>query len=183
MTVLQKGVLPLGVAAAVLMLSGCHSAASQTTSPAGTTPPPTSGATATTDADSSGGQVDACALLTPQELTPILGAGVDAGSDTSSDTTAACAYTGSGVVTVVVDPADGKSKFDMDCSTDQPQPNIQPVNGLADGACLTIVGGAIGAVYILKGTDVMSLNIQAGSEAALTPDSLIALGTSAAGRL
>ncbi len=195
MTVIQKCIVPLGLAA-LLALGGCHAAA-QTASPDEPGPPSASAAggqaiphaapdaaTAipTNAAAGSGERVDACALLTHRELARILGPAVGPGSDTSADPTSACAFTANGVVTIVVDPA-GRNQFDLDCGSEASSANTQAVSGLADGACLTVVGGAIGAIYVLKGPDVMSINIQAGADAAITPHLLVALGTSAAARL
>lgn len=67
-----------------------------------------------------------------------------------------------------------------------PQPvsaGSQTVAGIADGACLTIVGSSIAAMYILKGSAVISINIQADPDAKITPDALIALGKIAASRI
>ncbi len=82
-----------------------------------------------------------------------------------------------GAVTIVVDHNGGKSQFDTLCGTNQ------NVSGVADGACLTIVGGPIAAMYILKGPDLISINIQAGLDTKITPEALIALGKIAAGRV
>ncbi|PZS18748.1 MAG: hypothetical protein DLM57_05655 [Pseudonocardiales bacterium] len=125
----------------------------------------------------------ACALVTEQELTPLLGADPGPGQATSDSTTVSCAYTRGVAVTIVVDHSGGRSQFDLFCSTNQPQPNIHNVSGVADGACLTIVGGPIAAMYILKGSDLMSINIQAGLDTKITPEALSALGKIAAGRL
>ena len=137
----------------------------------------TAGTGSPAPAGAAGGKVKACSLLTEQELTPLLGSDPGPGTDTSGGTTSSCAYTGAGVVTIVVDHSDGKSHFDMFCGTNQ------KVSGVADGACLTIVGGPVAAMYILKGPDLMSINIQAGLDTKITPDALTALGKIAAGRL
>jgi hypothetical protein len=180
-----------------LLLAGCSNSAPaaqadapavQTTAGATPTTPAsqaTTSAGSTTTPGASGGNVKACSLLTEQELTPLLGSDPGPGTDTSGGTTSSCAYTGAGVVTIVVDHSDGKSHFDMFCTTKQPQPGVQNVNDIAvaDGACLTIVGGPVAAMYILKGPDLMSINIQAGLDTKITPEALIALGKIAAGRV
>jgi len=172
-----------------LLLAACGSSAAaakagapavQTTAGATPTTPAsqaTTSAGSTTTPGASGGKVKACSLLTEQELTPLLGSDPGPGTDNSDGTTTACAYTGAGVVTIVVDHSGGKSLFDTLCGTNQ------KVSGVADGACLTIVGGAVAAMYILKGPDLMSINIQAGLDTNITPDALTALGKIAAGRL
>ena len=191
MTVLTKCALPLS-AAVILALTGCSSGASHAgATPAATTQQPasdassaatqaaaaTAGTGSPAPAGAAGGKVKACSLLTEQELTPLLGSDPGPGADNSDSTTTACAYTGAGVVTIVVDHSAGKSGFDSFCGT------TQKVSGVADGACLTIVGGAVAAMYILKGPDLVSINIQAGLDAKITPDALTALGKTAAGRL
>lgn len=127
----------------------------------------------------------ACTLVTEQELTTLLGADPGPGTDSSVDTTSSCAYTqGAAAVTIVVDSSGGRSQFDMMCSTDQPQPDIQKVEGVRDGACLTIVGGGpIAAMYILAGSDLVSINIQGGLNTKITPDALTALGKAAGSRI
>ena len=195
----RKFLLPLGVAAALVLVSGCGGNTAPTAAPVeATTPPvvashaPTSAdptsAPATADASASAspaaaGAVDACALVTPEELKPLLGAGVGPGLDTSAPPTAACAFTGVGVTTVVVDPTLDKAAFDADCSTANPSPTITTLTGVGDAACLSIVGGSVAVVYVLKGSDLMSINVQAGGDNPITPEVLTALATSAAGRL
>lgn len=137
----------------------------------------TAGTGSPTPDGAAGGKVKACSLLTEQELTPLLGSDPGPATDNSDSTTTSCAYTGAGVVTIVVDHSGGKSQFDTLCGTNQ------KVSGVADGACLTIVGGPIAAMYILKGPNLMSINIQAGLDTKITPEALTALGKIAAGRL
>jgi hypothetical protein len=117
-------------------------------------------------------------------LTALLGADPGPGQPTSDTTTTSCAYTRGVAVTIVVDHSGGKSQFDLYCPN-QAQPNTQNVSGVADGACLTIVGGTgpIAAMYILKGPALMSINIQAGLDTKITPDALTTLGKIAAVRL
>ena len=100
--------------AALVVLSGCGVASTATAPPtaepavvsiavtADGTPPSTSDAASGVSGNAPGFG-HACDLLTPQELAPLLGPGAS-GLDTSSGTTSACAYTGAGVTTVVVDP-------------------------------------------------------------------------------
>jgi hypothetical protein len=187
MTVRPKPALPLVAAAAIILaVSGCQAGGrasgsagpSQPSARAASTPASqamAAGSAATPGA--SGGNVKACSLLTEQELTPLLGSDPGPGTDNSDSTTTACAYTGAGVVTIVVDHSGGKSQFDAFCGTNQ------KVSGVADGACLTIVGGPVAAMYILKGPKLMSINIQAGLDTKITPEALIALGKIAAGRV
>jgi hypothetical protein len=197
MTSLSKIAVCLS-AAAVLALSGCQAGAAApptaATIGAATQRPGSSGDTTTSQVSSSNGH--ACSILTRQELTPLLGADPGPGKDASDSTTTACVYTGAGVVSIVVDHSgsttDSKTQFGMYCSAKQstgsespPQPGLENVNGIAvaDGACLSIVGGAVAAMYVLKGPDILSINIQTGLDAKITSDALIALGKIAAGRL
>ena len=146
--------------------------------PAGATPTDGTGSSA----PASSGDPQACSLLTEQELTPLLGSDPGPGTDNSANNTTACAYTGAGAVTIVVDHGAGRTQFEMFCPN-PPQKSSQNVAGIADGACLTIVGNSIAAMYILKRPAVMSINIQAGPDAKITPDALIALGKIAADRI
>jgi hypothetical protein len=172
---------PVAVAAATgcILLTAC-SIKSTTKPPASAASAaatqPAAGTGSPSSVGAAGGKVKACSLLTEQELTPLLGADPGPGTDNSDSTTTACAYTGAGVVTIIVDHNRGKSEFDGFCGT------TQKVSGVADGACLSIVGGPVAAMYILKGADVMSINIQAGLDTKITPDALTALGKIAAGR-
>lgn len=125
---------------------------------------------------------DVCSLLTRADLTPLLGADPGPGTATSDGTTAACVYTGAGAVSVVLDPAGGAVQFAMYCPH-PPGQHSQDVSGLADGACLTVVGGAVAVIYLRKGNAVLSVNIQTGFAAKITPDSLIAVGHVAAARM
>ena len=156
--------------------------------------PGSSSGAATSQGPSSNG--NACSILTRQELTPLLRADPGPGKDNSDGTTTACVYTGAGAVSIVVDHSasstDSKTQFGMYCSAQQPagsesppQPGLEKVSGiaLADGACLSIVGGAVAAMYVLKGPEILSINIQTGLDAKITSDGLIALGKVAAGRL
>lgn len=181
MNVLQRCACVLSVAA-VAVLSGCGTSAVQSAPPTA----PRSAAIAPALSPSAGaahsGPVRPCDLLTPQELAPLLGPGVNE-LDTSSGATSACAFTGAGVTTIVVDPTVGTSGFDGDCSTNNPALNIQTVGGIGDGACLSIVGGSIAVVYVIKGGDVMSINVQAGGATPVTSEQLIAVARSAADRL
>lgn len=125
---------------------------------------------------------DVCSLLTRADLTPLLGADPGPGTATSDGTTAACVYTGAGAVSVVLDQAGGAVQFAMYCPH-PPGQHSQDVSGLADGACLTVVGGAVAVIYLRKGNAVLAVNIQTGFAAKITPDSLIAVGHVAAARM
>src|SRR5664279_809182 len=177
MTVLPKIALPLG-AAVILALSGCHTSAA--TSHASSTPAAgasdrTSQAAASDRSDAAPqaakGKVPACSIVTEHELTALLGADPGPGADNSDSTTTACAYTGAGAATVVVDHSGGKTQFDMYCTAKPSQPGVQNMNGIAvaDGACLGIVGKSIAVMYILKGRDLISINIQAGLDTTIAP--------------
>ncbi len=129
-------------------------------------------------------EATACALVTEHQLTSLLGVDPGLGQATSDSATTSCAYTGGVAVTILVDRNGGRNQFDLYCPT-QAQPNARNVSNVADGACLTIVGGTgpIAAMYVLKGHALLSINIQAGLQTKVTPDALTAVGKIAAGRL
>ena len=93
--------------------------------------------------------------MTEQDLTTLLGGDPGPGTASADGSTRSCVYTGgTATVSVGIDSSGGRTEFDMYCSTDHPQPNIDEVNGVGDGACLEIVGGPIAAMYILAGPDL-----------------------------
>jgi hypothetical protein len=170
--------------AAALMATGCQGrspapAAAHSPQPAGSS----SGAASTTG--NAGGSPaarpkSACPLVTEQELSALLGADPGPGTEGSDGDRVGCTYSGAGFVSVIVDHGD-KTLLDQFCSATT---TTQQVPGVADGACLTIVGGGpVAAMYVLKGSELLSINIQAGSSTRITPAALTAVGTQAAGRL
>ena len=135
-------------------------------------------------ASDTGKLADACGVVTEQDLTTLLGGDPGPGTASADGSTRSCLYTGGPPPCPSASiPAVGEREFDMYCSTDHPQPNIDEVNGVGDGACQEIVGGPIAAMYILAGPDLVSINIQGGLDTKITPDKLTALGKSAVSRL
>ena len=190
-----RALAALPVTAAGLLLAACTSSGASTRdNTAGSHPhsgaltaagsPATGAAGAPTNAVATSGP-SACALVTEQEITPLLGTDPGPGKATSDSTTTSCAYTQGVAVTIVVDHSGGKSQFDMFCPTNQAQPRTHVVSGVGDGACLTIVGGTgpIAAMYILKGPALLSINVQAGLDTKITSGALTTLGRTAAARL
>ena len=165
MIALRRRALSLLLAPIALTVYGCNSSSSPSSTPA-----------------AGGSRTAICSLLTRADLTPLLGSDPGPGTDNSDGTTDACVYTGAGAVSVVLDPAGGATRFRMDCP-DPPGPNSQNVSGLADAACLDVVAGAVAVIYLRKGDAILSVNIQAGLDAKITPASLIAVGRVAAARL
>jgi hypothetical protein len=181
----------LAVTATSLLLAACSSSgpATQPSIHTNSVAIITATPSAATSASAASGAVTpadetACALVTEQQLTSLLGADPGPGQATSDSSTISCAYIRGVAVTVVVDHGGGRSQFDLFCPNGAP-PNNRNVSDVADGACLTIVGGTgpIAAMYILKGQALMSINIQAGLETKITPSALTSLGKIAAGRL
>lgn len=191
----------LAVTATCLLLAACSSGATtpsntavghtHSTAITAATPPgaPTAAPTVGPASDAATPTVpaagtSACALVSEQQLTALLGTDPGPGKAGSDSSTTSCAYTRGVAVSIVVDRSGGKILFDGFCPN-QAQSNTRSVSGVADGACYTIVGGTgpIAAMYILKGTAVMSINIQAGLDAKITASALIALGKVAAARL
>ena len=190
-----RALAALPVAAAGLLLAACSSSGASTrANTAGSHPhsgaigladSPATGVTGTTTRAAAASATSACALVTEQELTSLLGTDPGPGKSMSDPNTASCAYTRAVAVTIVVDHSGGKSQFDLYCPTNQTQPGTHTVRGVGDDACLTIVGGTgpIAAMYILKGSALMSINIQAGLDAKITSGALTTLGGTAASRL
>jgi hypothetical protein len=141
-------------------------------------------AQASVPADSSAGTgsiaaINACALITEQEATAFLGSDPGPGQDTGTAESPACAYDAS--LTIGVDLNGGKVKFDSDTASMQGSANSHTLSGVGDAGAVTIVGNAIAAIEILKGSMVLSVNVQ-GSQP-ITLAALTALGTTAVGRL
>jgi len=145
----------------------------QASAPAVSTGPATSAAA---------GAIDPCKLITEQEATAFLGSDPGPGMETGSADSPACAYGGS--LTMVVDPTGGKAKFDLDTASMQGSADSHILIGVGDAAAVTIVGGTIAAMEILKGSTVLNVNIQGDpSLQNVTVATVTALGKTAAGRI
>lgn len=176
-------------AAALLILSAvvtaCGGASAVTSSatqgPAGT--PAQAGAAAqSTTATGSTAAINACAVITEQDATALLGSDPGAGNDTTGDMGPACAYGAS--LTLNVAPNAGKAKFDSDKASAQGSGKSQDLSGVGDAGFVFIVANTIGQMEILKGSTILTVNVQGDpSLQNITPASLTTLGTAAAGRL
>ena len=128
------------------------------------------------------GAINACALLTEQEATTFLGSDPGPGQDVGDPTSPACAYDASLTFSVdfSVDPTAGKAKFDSDTAGLQGSNNYT-LSGVGDGAGATIVGGMVARMEILKGSAILTVNIQSGR--IFTVAELTTLGATMVGRL
>jgi hypothetical protein len=197
MTVLAKSALPLS-AAIILGLSGCSpgSAASD----AGGTPTATNqqpaadasdasgGATASdgsgTSSPAASGHLHACLLVSEQDATTALGADPGTGHEETQESafggSGTCNYQiESGGVQVSASSLAGKALCDGNR-----QPNSVDVPGVADRAFETPATSAQqGTVYFLKGDTCVSITIETTASMGSPKDRVIALATTAAGRL
>ncbi len=189
-----RAALALLMLTAVLAACGGSSAA---TAPAAQPPastPSTSDAPASGAADApsavdassapqgSTAAVAACALITEQDATTLLGSDPGPGMDTGSADAPACAYGASLTYQVQLD--DGKATFDTTKAAMQGSGKAQDLTGVGDDGFVFIVGNTIAQMVILKGSELLTVNVQ-GDPALqnITLPTLTTLGTAAAGRL
>ncbi len=101
--------------------------------------------------------------------------------DTGSADAPACAYGAS--LTYVFQPADGKATFDMTKAAMQGSGKAQDLTGVGDDGFVFIVGNTIAQMVILKGSELLTVNVQ-GDPALqnITLPTLTTLGTAAAAR-
>jgi hypothetical protein len=139
-------------------------------------------AAASTPARGSTPAVNACAVITEQDATTLLGSDPGPGQNTSSDTGAACAYGAS--LTLSVGANAGKAQFDSDRAPALGSGKLQDLTGVGDAAFVFIVANTIGQMEILKGSTILTVDVQ-GDPALqnITAASLKTLGTAAAGRI
>jgi hypothetical protein len=77
----------------------------------------------------------------------------------------------------------GKAKFDSDRASAQGSGKSQDLSGVGDAAFVFIVANTIGQMEILKGSTILTVNVQGDpSLQNITAASLTVLGTAAAGR-
>jgi hypothetical protein len=120
-------------------------------------------------------------VITEQDATKLLGSDPGPGQDTTSGTDRACAYGGS--LTLLVGANAGKAKFDSDRAPAASSGGFQDLSGVGDAAFVFIVANTIGQMEILKGSTILTVNIQGDpSLQNITAASLTVLGTAAAGR-
>jgi hypothetical protein len=194
MTVLAKSALPLS-AAIILALSGCNtgSAASHAGgTPTATTQQPapdaSGGATASdgsgTSSPAASGHLHACLLVSEQDATTALGADPGTGHEETQESalggSGTCNYQiESGGVQVSASSVAGKALCDGNR-----QPNSVDVPGVGDRAFETPATSAQEAtVYFLKGDTCVSITIETTASMGSPKDRVIALATTAAGRL
>ncbi len=194
MTVLAKSALPLS-AAIILALSGCNTGSAG--SHAGGTPTATTqqpapnasgGATASdgsgTSSPAASGHLHACLLVSEQDATTALGADPGTGHEATQEGAfggnSTCNYTvASGGVQVSASSIAGKALCDGNR-----QPNSVDVPGVGDRAFETPATAAQEAtVYFLKGDICVSITIETPASMGSPKDRVIALATTAAGRL
>lgn len=201
MTVLPKSALPLSAAAAILLaLSGCNTGSATSHAggtPAATSQPPsptasdaTSQATAsdgvTTTPEATSGTEHACALVTQQEATTALGTDPGPGQESTTGTVGNCVYgAASSVVRVSVDPVPGKAAYDNARSTvtSANPASVVDVPGVGDGAFETPSGASEATVYFYKGDTYVEITLGVAAATGPPKDQVIALATTAAGRV
>jgi Protein of unknown function (DUF3558) len=181
-------------AAGLLLLSAVLAACSGASTVPATSGPgasaaalPTTGDAQPSDAAPSavapaGAAVDACAIITEKEATAFLGSDPGAGMSTGTAAAPACAYGGS--LTFVVELGDGKSLYDSTKAAMQGSGKAQDLTGVGDQAFAFIVANTIAQMVIVKGTTMLTVNVQGDpSLQNITVEALTALGTTAAGRI
>ena len=188
MTSTIRAALALLVLTAVLAACGGSSAATapaaqqSASTPAASDAPASSAPEASSAAQGSTAAVAACALITEQDATTLLGSDPGPGMDTGSAAAPACAYGASLTYQVQLD--DGKATFDTTKAAMQGSGKAQDLTGVGDDGFVFIVGNTIAQMVILKGSELLTVNVQ-GDPALqnITLPTLTTLGTAAAGRL
>jgi hypothetical protein len=176
----------LVLAALLAACSGASAPTSGAAQPPASSPPataaPASGAADVSNApQGSTAAVAACALITEQDATTLLGSDPGPGMDTGSAAAPACAYGASLTYQVQLD--DGKATFDTTKAAMQGSGKAQDLTGVGDDGFVFIVGNTIAQMVILKGSELLTVNVQ-GDPALqnITLPALTTLGTAAVGR-
>lgn len=170
------------LSAAVAACGGTSSASSPGAQGQASAPTQTKAVVSSSAPAASTSAINACALITEQEATAFLGSDPGPGMDTGSADSPACAYDAS--LTIGIDPTGGKARFDLDTSSIQGSANGHTLSGVGDAGAVTIVANSIAAMEILKGSMVLTINVQGDpSLQNITLAALTALGTTAVGRL
>lgn len=169
------------------VLAACSGTPAGTARPAAGTPPASSPAAPAAPADTvnpGAGGLDACALITPEEVAAATGVSVDAANPTAGDTTATCLYVdddGSPVVSTVLQAGLAGVNTYLDDAANE------PVSGIGDRAVIYQAGGGLPTgrtIYVAKGDRGLVLNVHVediDDDAARTI--LTELATMAAGRM
>ena len=184
-----KSALALLILGAMVAACGGAAAISSSAAQSRTSAPVQAGAstgsTAATDLTAATGRtaaIDACAVITEQDATTLLGSDPGPGMDSTSDMGAACSYGAS--LTLNVAPAAGSAQFDSDKSSAGESGKSKDLSGVGDAAFVLTVANTIGQVEILKGTTILTVNVQ-GDPALqnITPTALTTLGIAAVARI
>jgi hypothetical protein len=154
-------------------------AAGGPSAPAGQSAPPAAQSAAPA---AGGAPIDSCALITEQEATTFLGSDPGPGASTGTADQPACAYGAS--LTFSVQPTAGRAQYDADRGAAQGSGKATDLTGVGDAGYAFIVANTIAQMEIVKGTAVLSVNVQGDpSLQNITLERLTALGTTAVGRL
>lgn len=179
-------------ATALLFLSAALAAcagSAATAAPAGqgqaSTPAPAGGgaqsAAPAASTPAAAGVSSGCALITEKEATALLGSDPGPGVEGTDATTPSCAYDGS--LTFSLDASAGKAKFDADKAAAAGSDKMNDLPGVGDAGYAFIVGGAIAQVEVLKGSAILTVNIQGNpASGSITVAALTTLMTAAVGR-
>jgi hypothetical protein len=152
--------------------AGGSSAPAQSAPPAAQSAAPSAG----------GAAIDACALITEQEATTFLGSDPGPGVSSGTPDQPACAYGAS--LTFSVQPTAGRAQYDADRGAAQGSGKATDLTGVGDAGFAFIVANTIAQMEIVKGTAVLTVNVQGDpSLQNITVERLTALGTTAVGRL
>jgi Protein of unknown function (DUF3558) len=176
-----------GLVLAGLVLSACSGSA--------VTPAPTVGAPGQSAAAAGGGApvasaapagggsaIDPCTLVTEAEATTFLGSDPGPGVSGGTSDQPACAYGAS--LTLSVQPSAGKTQYDADHGAAAGSGKLTDLTGVGDAAFAFVVANTIGQMEIVKGSAVVTVNIQGDpSLQNITVDRLTTLGATVAGRM
>jgi hypothetical protein len=159
------------------LAQGQPSAPTQASAPVGSTAPAASTAPA-----GSTTAINACAVITEQDATALLGSDPGPGMSTGSGSEPACAYGAS--LTYVVELNDAKAAFDATKAAMQGSGKAQALTGVGDDGFVFIVANTIAQMAILKGSTLLTVNVQGDpSLQNITLAAMTTLGTAAVGRL
>jgi hypothetical protein len=139
------------------------------------------GAAAPTAPTGSTAAINACAIVTEQDATTLLGLDPGPGQGGSGYKGPSCSY--GGAVTIGVDLNGGKTKFDGDTASMQGSADSHTLV-VGDACAATIVANTIASMEILKGSTILTVDVQGNPTLQnITPAALTTLGTAAVGRI
>jgi len=168
-----------------LAVAACGSS-SATVSPAATSqaiaPTPAASAASETAPAAPVAATGACPLITEKEAAAFLGSDPGPGQETGTATAPACAYGAS--LTFSVQSNDGKAQYETTKAAMQGSGKAQDLTGVGDEGFVFIVANTIAQMAILKGTTLLTVNVQGDpSLQNITLATLTALGKTAIARL